>query len=79
MQGQVLLQVRQEDVNYTVLPWPTPRMWGGPVWSAVCPALNRQREAGVDGTGKSGWEQSGHGQWFGVISNREMKLFSRVF
>ena len=51
---------------------------GGPVWSAVCPALNRQSEAGVDGTGKSGWEQRGHGQWFWVISNREMKLFIRV-
>lgn len=56
------MQVRQEEVNYTVLPWPTPRMWGGPVWSAACPARNRQSEAGVDATGKSGWEQREHGQ-----------------
>lgn len=56
------MQVRQEEVNYTVLPWPTPRMWGGPVWSATCPARNRQSEAGVDGAGKSGWEQREHGQ-----------------
>lgn len=62
MQGQISLQVRQEEVNYTVLPWPTARIWGGPVWSATCPARNRQSEAGVDGTGKSGWEQREHGQ-----------------